>query len=55
MSHRRSPSARRNHITPKARIAGKRTLYVSVHDNDQPAKVFLRLKEPDCSSELTGL
>jgi len=55
MSHRLVLSARRNHITQKVRIAGQRTLYISVHDDPHPAEVFLRLKGPDCSSELIGL
>jgi hypothetical protein len=46
---------RRNHTTQKVRIAGQRTLYISVHDNEHPAEIFLRLKGPDCSSELIGL
>jgi ribonucleoside-diphosphate reductase alpha chain len=46
---------RRNHITQKVRIADQRTLYISVHDDAQPAEVFLRLKGADCSSELIGL
>ena len=53
---RRALPARRNHITTqKVRIAGQRTLYLSVHDNKQPAEIFLRLKGSDCSSELIGL
>ena len=47
--------ARRNHINQKVRIAGQRTLYLSVHDDAQPAEVFLRRKGTDCSSELIGL
>ena len=35
---------RRNHITQKVRIAGQRTLYISLHDDEQPAEIFLRLK-----------
>ena len=46
---------RRNHITQKVRIADQRTLYISVHDDAQPAEVLLRLKGADCSSELIGL
>jgi hypothetical protein len=46
---------RRNHITQKVRIADQRTLYISVHDDAQPAEVFLRLKGADYSSELIGL
>jgi ribonucleoside-diphosphate reductase alpha chain len=54
-ARRRSLPARRNHITQKVKIAGQRTLYLSVHDDAQPAEVFLRVKGPDCSSELIGL
>ena len=46
---------RRNHITQKVRIAGQRSLYLSVHDDEHPAEIFLRLKGSDCSSELIGL
>ena len=46
---------RRNHITQKRKIAGQRTLYLSVHDDDRPAEIFLHLKGPDCFSELIGL
>ena len=46
---------RRNHLTQKVRVAGSRTLYISVHDDDEPAEIFLRVKGPDCSSELIGL
>lgn len=52
---RRSLPARRNHITQKVKIAGKRTLYIAVHDDENPAEIFLRVKGPDCSSELIGL
>ena len=52
---RRSLPARRNHITQKVRIAGQRTLYLSVHDDEHPAEIFLRIKGSDCSSELVGL
>lgn len=55
MSPRLTLSPRRNHITQKVKIAGQRTLYISVHDNGQPAEIFLRLKGPDCSAELIGL
>ena len=30
-------------------------LYLSVHDNELPAEIFLRLKGSDSSSELIGL
>jgi hypothetical protein len=55
MSTRRVLPNRRRHITQKVKIAGSRTLYLSVHDDAQPAEVFLRLKGPDGSSELIGL
>jgi hypothetical protein len=55
MSSRLALPNRRNHITQKVRIAGQRTLYLSVHDDAQPAEIFLRVKGPDCSSELIGL
>jgi hypothetical protein len=54
-SPRRALPSRRNHITQKVRIADQRTLYISVHDNEHPAEIFLRVKGPDCSSELIGL
>jgi ribonucleoside-diphosphate reductase alpha chain len=31
------------------------TAYVSVHDDECPAEIFLRIKGADCSSELIGL
>ena len=55
MSIRLTLPARRNHITQKVRIAGGRTLYISVHDDEHPAEIFLRLKGSDCTSELIGL
>jgi hypothetical protein len=36
-------------------IAGQCTPYISVHDHEQPAEVFPRVKGQDCSSELIGL
>ena len=35
--------ARRNHITPKVRIAGQRTRYLSLHDDEHLADIFLRV------------
>lgn len=55
MSERTVLPARRQHVTQKVRIAGQRTLYISVHDDEHPAEIFLRLKGADCSSELIGL
>ena len=55
MTSRLSLPNRRNHITQKVKIAGQRTLYLSVHDDARPAEIFLRVKGVDCSSELIGL
>jgi ribonucleoside-diphosphate reductase alpha chain len=55
MGDRRQIPDRRNHITQKLRIAGKRTLYLSVHDDDRPAEVFLRLKGAGCGAETIAL
>ena len=55
MSFRRLLPNRRAHRTQKVKIAGHRTLYISVHNDERPAEIFLRVKGPDCSSELIGL
>jgi hypothetical protein len=55
VSFRRSLPPRRQHITQKVRIAGGRTLYISVHDDEHPAEIFLRIKGSDCSAEWIGL
>ena len=55
MSMRLALPARRHHITQKVKIAGQRTLYISVHDDEHSAESFLRLKGSDCSCELIGL
>ncbi|HSL05955.1 MAG TPA: hypothetical protein VK901_20765 [Nitrospiraceae bacterium] len=55
MSQHLALANRRNHVTQRVRIAGQRALYLSVHDDERPAEIFLRLKGPDCSSELIGL
>jgi hypothetical protein len=52
---RRALTARRTHITQKLGIVGRRTLYISVHDDEQPEEIFLRVEGADCSSELIGL
>jgi hypothetical protein len=46
---------RRNHITQKLKIAGQRTLYISVPDDDRLAEIFPCLKGPVCASALIGL
>jgi hypothetical protein len=55
MSTRLALPHRRNHITQKVKVAGQRTLYLSDHDDEQPAEIFLCLKGSDCSSEMIGL
>jgi hypothetical protein len=55
MTARRLLLNRREHTTQKVRVGGQRTLYLSVHKDEHPAEIFLRLKGPDCSSELIGL
>jgi len=52
--HRLLPT-RQDHITQKVKIAGHRTLYLSVHDDARPTEICLRLKGSACSSELLGL
>jgi hypothetical protein len=44
MSQRPALPNRPNHITQKVKVAGNRTLYVTVYDNEYPAEIFLRLK-----------
>lgn len=55
MSERRTIPDRRDHVTQKFRIGGQRTLYISVHDDDQPAEIFLRVKGAGCTSETIAL
>lgn len=55
MSTRLALPNRRNHITQKVRIAGQRTLYLSVHDDEHPAENLLRLKGFDRSAEIIEL
>jgi len=37
------------------RIAGQRTAYVSVHEDQAPAELFIRVRGIDCTSEVVGL
>lgn len=55
MSERRVLENRRNHVIQKFRLSGRRTLYVSVHQDPQPAEVFLRVKGAGCTSEVIAL
>lgn len=52
---RRALPSRRPHQTQKARTAGGRTIYISVHDDEAPGEMFLRVKGSDCTAELVGL
>lgn len=51
---RRTLPPRRDHITQKVRM-GRRTLYVSVHDDQAPAELFLRATGADCTPETIAL
>lgn len=42
-------------MTQKLHIGGQRTLYVSVHQDPQPAEMFLRVKGTGCDSETIAL
>lgn len=55
MIDRRQLPTRRNHTTQKLRVGGQRTLYVSVHQDPQPAEIFLRVKGAGCDSETIAL
>ena len=55
MNTRLAVPTRRPHITQKVRISGRRTLCISVHDDEHPSEIFLRVKRVDCTSELIGL
>ena len=56
MSQRLSlPSRRNRRITQKVKIASKRRLYISVHEDPLRAEIFLRVKGADCSSELIAV
>ncbi len=54
-TERRELPARREQVTQKVRIGGKRTLYVSVHADEHPGELFLRVKGRDCTSETIAL
>jgi hypothetical protein len=41
MSTRLALPNRRNHITQKVKVAGQRTLYISVHEDDYRTEIFL--------------
>lgn len=49
MARKKLPD-RRGHITQRVRIGGKRTLYLSVDDEQSPNEIFLRIRG-DAGSE----
>lgn len=55
MNERRQLPNRRSHTTQKLRIPGQRTLYITVHVNERPSEVFLRVKGANCTSEVIAL
>ncbi len=46
---------RREAVTQKVRISMQRTLYVSVHQDPEPAEIFCRVKGVGCTTEVIGL
>ncbi len=54
-AQRRTLANRRDQVTQKVRIGGKRTLYVSTHHDPQPAEIFCRVKGVGCTSEVIAL
>ena len=55
MSERRQLLSRRDQVTQKVRIGGKRVLYVSVHADEHPGELFLQVKGDGCTSEVVSL
>ena len=55
MSERRILPDRRDHMTQKVKVGGQRTLYISVHEDAQPAELFLRVKGEGCTTEVIAL
>ncbi len=55
MTERRELPSRREAITQKVHIGTQRTLYVSVHNDPNPAELFCRVKGVGCTTEVTAL
>lgn len=57
MSPRRPLPTRREHVTTKLRILGPspRTVYVSLHNDPEPAEVFIRVKGRNLPDEVIAL
>lgn len=41
---RKALPSRRNHITQRVKIGGKRTLYLSVDNEAEPSEIFIRIR-----------
>ena len=41
---RKTLPSRRNHITQRVKIGGKRTLYLSVDNDTEPSEIFIRIR-----------
>ena len=54
-TQRRILPNRREAVTQKVRISMQRTLYVSVHQDPEPAEIFCRVKGVGCTTEVIGL
>jgi hypothetical protein len=55
MNQRLALPSRQNHTTRMIRIAGQRTLCISVQHDEHPTEILLRVKGANYSSELIGL
>ena len=55
MSERRILPDRREHVTQKVKVGGQRTVYISVHEDAQPAELFVRIKGEGCTTEVIAL
>jgi ribonucleoside-diphosphate reductase alpha chain len=54
MTRRELPS-RRNLVTQKCRVGGRRTIYLQVHDDPWPSELFIRVKGDGCTAEVVSL
>ena len=55
MSTRQILPNRRESVTQKIRVGGKRTVYLSTHDARPPLELFVRVRGTDVSAETTAL
>lgn len=52
MTAPRTLPAHRPLVTQKMKIVGRRTVYISVHDDERLGEIFLRMSSPDLTPEL---